>query len=78
MLQREKVQRTQAKQFRTKVALENLKSLLTREFTFESEEYKLNKHMVNLLSDMGFVLADSDAPGANSAYSEGRQAFKVT
>jgi hypothetical protein len=48
--------------FRHTNALDNLRGLLTREYTYETDIYKINKHMANLITDMGFVLADSDLP----------------
>ena len=35
-------------------------ALLEREYAWEKENYKLDKRIVNLLSDMGFLIAESD------------------
>ena len=52
--------------FRHTNALDNLRGLLTREYTYETDIYKINKHMANLVTDMGFVLADSDLSQSDS------------
>jgi hypothetical protein len=39
-------------------AIEVLKNSLQREFEYESSNYKINKHILNLISDMGFVISD--------------------
>eukprot|EP00354_Favella_ehrenbergii_P010799 CAMPEP_0170468654 /NCGR_PEP_ID=MMETSP0123-20130129/11752_1 /TAXON_ID=182087 /ORGANISM="Favella ehrenbergii, Strain Fehren 1" /LENGTH=35 /DNA_ID= /DNA_START= /DNA_END= /DNA_ORIENTATION= len=33
-------------------------ALLEREYAWEKENYKIEKRVVNLLSDMGFMIAD--------------------
>jgi hypothetical protein len=50
-------------EFRQTNALANLKGLLTREYTYEQDIYTVNKHMANLLSDMGFLIADNELDG---------------
>lgn len=39
-------------------AIEVLKNSLQREFDYESSNYKINKHILNLISDMGFIISD--------------------
>lgn len=39
----------------------SLLALFEREYAWEKENYKVDKRIVNLLSDMGFVVADQDS-----------------
>ena len=37
-------------------------ALLEREYAYEKETYAVDKRVINLLSDMGFIIADQDSP----------------
>ena len=41
-----------------KFAVTSLLALFEREYAWEKENYKVDKRIANLLSDMGFVVAD--------------------
>ncbi len=41
----------------------SLLALLEREYAWEKEQYKVDKRIANLLSDLGFVIADQDNSG---------------
>ena len=43
-------------------------ALLEREYAWEKENYRVDKRIANLLSDMGFVLADSDHTAKNEKF----------
>ncbi len=46
-----------------KYAMTSLLALLEREYAWEKEQYKVDKRIANLLSDLGFVIADQDNSG---------------
>ena len=43
-------------------------ALLEREYAWEKENYNIDKRIVNLVSDMGFVIADSDHTAKNEKF----------
>ena len=52
-------------------------ALLEREYAFEKEKYSLDKRIVNLLSDMGFIVVDQSV-GASGTPSLHHRLLKQT
>ena len=51
----------QAVDLRKRASLVNLRALLEREYLHEKDLYSIDKRIANLISDMGFAIADQSA-----------------
>jgi len=57
--------------FKQQSALASLRGLLQREYAFEAVKYDLDKRIVNLISDMDFLICDTES--RSDSHDEGEE-----